>query len=677
MTSAAMPPRGERRAFTQLDLNQDFLYHPSPTSTISVTTTAKFLFSQCRCTWEKTQTMLYSLFPILYWLPRYKVKQDLLPDIIAGCTVAIMHIPQGMGYALLANVPPVQGIYLAVFPVLIYVIMGTSRHASMGSFAVVCLMTGKVVAQFQDELNKVNPVPGDSNFTSSKDEELIHAHHAIQIASALALSMGLFQVLMGIFQMGRLTVFLSDTLVSAFTTGAAVHVMTSQMKLIFGLPLPRHYGLSIIVQTYRDLFPMLPQTNVADLIASLVTMLALILNNELIKPWLGKRCPVPLPMELICVVVGTGVSYGTNLTAKYNVSTVGYIPPGLPNPVVPPMWLMGNMDFLLQSAITAIMAYATAYSMAILLARRGGYQILPNQEFLAQGAGNVFGGMFQCPPLGASLARSLVLEGVGGKTLLATLVSCVLLFFILLFLAPLFSTLPKSVLAGIIVISLKGLFSQFRDLKKAWLVSKLEAVVWMTTFLSVVLIDIVYGLAIGVAASLTTLIWRDQRAYACVLGHIPNTGIFVDVRRYYLENKNGEEAVNISRNLEEEGEEETVWQLPFRHLIFDFTGVNFVDASGIAVLTFLVAQYKDIGVDVYIAGAKEPQMEMFRRTAFFDTVPMAHFFPSVHDAVLHCTSIIQLEFPDGGLMTECSISESGSDSFPRPRKFDIMTSHGD
>ncbi|CAG0894714.1 unnamed protein product [Darwinula stevensoni] len=532
MSAMESPFSRPRRSFTQQDLQQEFHYRSEDPITVGEKARS-FFGSHCQCSWEKAKATFFSFFPIFYWLPRYNVQRDLLPDIVAGCTVAIMHVPQGLAYALLANLPPIYGIYMAFFPVPIYVLMGTSRHISMGSFAVVTLMTGKVVEVYKDKLDGMQSEQSLQNSTALSTDDT-DIHRAILVASAVSLTVGLFQILMGVVQMGRLTVFLSDTLVSAFTTGAAVHVATSQVQHVFGLPLPKHYGPTKLIQTYRDFFPMIVSSNVAALIVSGVTMLVLVLNNDFLKSHLAKMCRFPVPIELICVVIGTGVSYAANLHGNYDLATVGDLPTGLPHPEVPPVWLMREVDFTIQCLVIAIVSYATSISLAKLFARKANYHVCPNQELLAQGAGNAFGAAFGCPPFAASLARSLVQESVGGKTQVASLVSCALLVFILFFLAPLFEALPKCVLAGIILVALRGMFLQVKDLKTAWRVSKLDAFVWVSTFLAVTLIDIDYGLAIGVAASLFSLIWRCQRAYACVLGHIPDMGIYVDVCRFGL-----------------------------------------------------------------------------------------------------------------------------------------------
>lgn len=150
-----------------------------------------------------------SLFPVFNWLPFYNIQKDLLWDVQAGFTVAVLHIPQGMGYAALGGVHPVIGIYMAIFPVLVYFLMGTSRHISLGSFSIICLMVAK-------------PVSEHSNTFSP-----------IEVATVVCLTVGLVQVLFGICRVGSLSMFMSEALISGFTTGAAILVGISQLGHVF------------------------------------------------------------------------------------------------------------------------------------------------------------------------------------------------------------------------------------------------------------------------------------------------------------------------------------------------------------------------------------------------------------------------------------------------------------
>ncbi|CAG0914345.1 unnamed protein product [Notodromas monacha] len=419
-----------------------------------------------------------------------------------------------MAYAMLSGLPAVNGLYMAFFPVLVYIIFGSSKHNSIGTFAVVLLMTGTVSLELMEK-------HGSSH---------LHDYTITQTVALVTFAVGMWQMIMGLLRLGALSVLLSDVLVSGFTTGAAVHVLTSQLKGIFGITVPRQTRFPKLIRTHWYVLNHLKESNVVALIVSFVTMFILVINNDFVKPRLARRCSVPVPIELIAVVGGTLLSYLLNLNAEYKVPVIGEVPTGLPAPESPPLELLH--DALAGSIVIAVVAYTTSYSMARIFARRLNYAIDANQELLALGLANIVGSFFQCGPVAASLSRSLIQESVGGATQIASIVSAGLIVIVLLFLGPLFEPLPRCILSSIIVVSLKGMFLQLRDLKQAWQSSKLDAMIWVATFLSVVIVDIDYGLAIGVAVSLITLLWRNQHAYACTLGEIPRTGIFVDSQRF-------------------------------------------------------------------------------------------------------------------------------------------------
>lgn len=185
-------------------------------------------------------------------------------------------------------------------------------------------------------------------------------------------------------------------------------------------------------------------------------------------------------MELILVVSGTLASRYLHLDTLYEVDTINLIPTGFPAPELPSFNLMSSL--VSDAFIIAIVSYSVSVSMALIFAKKENYKIDFNQELLAIGTGNILGSGFRCIPFAASLSRSVIQHAVGGKTQIASLVSCGILVFILLWIGPFFEALPKAVLAGIIVVSLKGLLWQIKDLNKFWKLSKLDGIIWMVTF---------------------------------------------------------------------------------------------------------------------------------------------------------------------------------------------------
>ena len=185
-------------------------------------------------TWEALFLKLKRHLPILEWLPRYKIKSFLVSDLIAGLTVGIMNIPQGMAYAMLVTLNPINGLYISFFPLLIYGIFGSSKHLAVGAIAIVSLLSGSVV----DRVARENPIPTSINVTNASDLVPISqtdADYRVNIAATLALLVGLLQFLMGLSGLGFLSSYFSDTFISGYTSGSAVHVVVSQIKEIFGM----------------------------------------------------------------------------------------------------------------------------------------------------------------------------------------------------------------------------------------------------------------------------------------------------------------------------------------------------------------------------------------------------------------------------------------------------------
>lgn len=537
---------GHRRyAYNYLDFRSkyQFMKPQSKSVTNTVADAAKSKCTNCSQTvssqfwWDFAKRRL----PVLDWVQYYSIRQNLLCDIIAGITVGVMHIPQGMAYAMLANVPPVIGLYVSLFPVIIYVFMGTSKHVSIGTFAVLCLMLSKSVDRFATEPDSP---PSTSSLTltltsnqtltlSNNTSEVIPnvaIYSSVEVAVVVCFVVGFLQIGMGIFQLGSLSVFLSDTLISGFTTGAAVHVFTSQVKNLFGVATPVRNGICKIAYTYYDLFSNIHTANYVSMIVSVITIIILIFVNEYLNPLLKSKLKIPLPIELLMIICGTLASHYIEFNSKYVVKVVGYIPTGLPYPEVPKFELIPGV--LADSAAIAVVGFTIAMSMARLFAKKHKYDINANQELLAMGTGNIISSFFSCFPCCASLSRSLIQEGTGGKTQVAGLVSCIFLLVIILVVGPLFESLPNCILSSIIVVALKGMFKQFNDLREIWKVSKLDSLIWINTFLGVVITDVDIGLAIGIGTSMLIVVIRAQRPYTCLLGQVPETDIYLDVSKY-------------------------------------------------------------------------------------------------------------------------------------------------
>uniref|UniRef100_A0A8B9S852 Solute carrier family 26 member 5 n=1 Tax=Apteryx owenii TaxID=8824 RepID=A0A8B9S852_APTOW len=474
------------------------------------------------CSSKKAKSHLYSFLPILKWLPRYPVKEYLLGDIISGISTGVMQLPQGLAYALLAAVPPVFGLYSSFYPVFLYTFFGTSKHISIGTFAVISMMVGGVAVRVvPDEVVSV-----DLNSTNVTDLFAARDAERVQVAVTLALLSGIIQLCLGLLRFGFVAIYLTEPLVRGFTTAAAVHVFTSQLKYLLGVKTNRYSGPLSVIYSIAAVISEITTTNIASLIVGLTCIVMLLIGKE-INLRFKKQLPVPIPMEIIVVIIGTGVSAGMNLTDSYGVDVVGNIPQGLRAPKVPEIQLIPTI--FVDAVAIAIVGFSMAVSMAKIFALKHGYTIDGNQELIALGICNSVGSFFQSFTITCSMSRSLVQESTGGKTQIAGTLSSIMVLLVIVAIGYLFEPLPQTVLAAIVMVNLKGMFKQFGDIAHFWRISKIELV---STFVASLLLGLDYGLLTAVTFAMITIIYRTQSPQYRILGQIPDTDIYCDVEEY-------------------------------------------------------------------------------------------------------------------------------------------------
>uniref|UniRef100_A0A672KFC1 Solute carrier family 26 member 6 n=1 Tax=Sinocyclocheilus grahami TaxID=75366 RepID=A0A672KFC1_SINGR len=458
-----------------------------------------------RCTGPRFKSCFLSFVPLLAWLPRYPFRENAIGDLISGISVGIMHLPQGMAYALLAAVPPVFGLYSSFYPILIYFIFGTSKHISVGTYAVMSVMIGSVTERLAPDSDFV--IPGnDTNSTTldivSRDAE------RVKIAATVTFLSGIFQVLLlGLVRFGFVVTYLSEPLVRAYTTAAAIHVIVSQLKYSFGINPQRYSGPLSLIYTVIEVCALLGQTNIGTLVVSIVTIIGLVAAKEL-SALAARKIPIPIPVELITIIIATVVSWQMDLKTEYGVEVVGEIPSGLQAPVAPAVSLLGSM--VGDAFALAVVGYGIAISLGRIFALKYAYKVDSNQELIALGLSNSIGGLFNCFAISCSMSRTMVQVSTGGKSQVAGAISAVVILVILLKIGELFEELPKAVLAAIIYVNLQGMMKQFGDICSLWRTNKVDMVVWVMTLILTVLFNPDMGLAASIAFSILTVVFRTQ-----------------------------------------------------------------------------------------------------------------------------------------------------------------------
>ncbi|XP_040904056.1 solute carrier family 26 member 6 [Toxotes jaculatrix] len=655
-----------------------------------------------RCSGPRLKSCLLRSIPVISWLPRYPFRDNALGDLISGISVGIMQLPQGMAYALLASVPPVFGLYSSFYPVLVYFIFGTSKHISLGTYAVMSVMIGGVTDRLAPDSNFMI---WDNETNSSIIDTISRDAERVRVAAAVTFISGLFQILLGLVQFGFVVTYLSEPLVRGYTTGAAIHVIVSQLKYTFGINPVRHNGPLSLIYTVLELCYLIPETNIGTLVVSIVAIIGLILAKEL-NTYLSKKLPVPIPVELLAIIIATVVSWQVNLEEKYGVDVVGVIPSGLQPPVLPAASLFGQV--IGDAFALSVVGYGIAISLGRIFALKYGYKVDSNQELIALGLSNSIGGIFQCFAISCSMSRTMVQESTGGKTQVAGALSAIVILVIVLWIGRLFEDLPKAVLAAIIFVNLHGMMKQFMDIPALWRSNKVDMVIWVGTFILTLLFNPDLGLAAAIGFSMLTVIFRTQLPKYSLLGQVPDTDIYrpledynqvrpvpgilifrssatlyfanaemyqdalgkksgiditkilsakkkLEAKRKRHEKKNAKKAKKAAKRnaVNMEGEPERVEQkdiatieidgernpsLP-RAIILDLSPVNFLDTVGVKTLRNIQRDYGEIGIEVVLTGCQTGVVENLQTGGFFnDKVTKSCLFSTIHDAVLHCQS---------------------------------------
>lgn len=472
------------------------------------------------CTCADILQRFLSFFPVISWLPKYQ-KHYLLRDISAGITLGIMQIPQGMAYGMLTTLPPIYGLYASLIPVLVYFLMGSSKHLSIGTFAIISLMVGEVV---QKNMN-VN-FPSRSNGTTDSQYDQLLVESRIEYAVTVSFLVGAIQFVLGFFRVGFITIFLSDPLISGFTTGAAFHVFSSQVKHLVGMRIPRDKtsGYFSLFKLYGYIFSHIKETNIGALIIGVVATIILFVVKYLTQKYKDK-IKFPIPAELIVVILGTGLSYGLKFKETYSIPILENVPKGLPPLSSPKFSYM--QDMIIDCVSIAVVSYAISVSVAKAFAKKNNYKVDANQELYAYGAVNMVGSFLSCFVASASLSRSLIQENLG-STQLAGIFASALIVLTLTVLAPLFVYLPRAILAAIVLVALKGLFKQFSMLKVLWKASVIDMGIWIVSFIAVIIFGVDVGLATGLFVNLLVSVVRNSRPSTTLMGQVKGTEIYMD-----------------------------------------------------------------------------------------------------------------------------------------------------
>ncbi|MEW6476016.1 MAG: solute carrier family 26 protein [Actinomycetota bacterium] len=578
--------------------------------------------------------------PVFDWLPGYG-RGDLKGDFVAGLTVGAMLIPQSMGYALLAGLPPQVGLYSAVLPLVVYAAIGWSRQLGVGPTAISSLLTSAGLAHLSG---------GDPALT-------------VELAAALAVMVGLMRIALGVGRLGFMVSFLSRPVLSGFTSAAAILIAASQLKYLLGIDLEQGERVHRIV---AEAAGRLDEVQGAALAVGLGGIALLAAVRRWLPSW---------PGALIAVAAATGAVIAFDLE-DHHVSVVGDIPGRLPSIGVPTAGFDHLGDLVPTALAITMLGFVESIAIAKVFAQRHRYTIKPNRELVALGASTVAAGLSHGYPVSGSFSRTAVNAVSGARTQMAGIISAGVVALTLAVLTPLFRPLPHAVLASVVIMAVARLVD-VGEARRLWTVKRSDFWLLTLAFAGTLAFGVELGLGISVVASLAVVLRQTTRPHIAVLGRIPGTTQFRNVERspsavttagvvvvrvdapLYFANLDYLREKLATLEEEQDGR--------MRVLVLDATSVTELDSSADTALVEIADDLARRDIELYLAGVKGRLLDVMRRSGSYEHLGADHFFLSADDAVRHAEAVLgtgpELDIADRG---EVLIEETRELHLPPP-----------
>ena len=552
---------------------------------------------QCNIFWSR-------FFPFLRWWPRVN-RETLKSDLIAGLTGAVIVLPQGVAFALIAGLPPVYGLYSAMVPPIIAALFGSSRHLISGPTTAISIVVFATVSKFAE--------PGSAQF--------------IGMALTLTFLAGAYQFALGLARMGALVNFVSHSVVVGFTAGAAILIATSQLKHFFGIKIPA--GESFL-HTWQDIFQQIHDINPYVTAIAAATLITGILFMRYKPKW---------PGMLFAMIIGSVVAALLAYETKA-IQLVGELPQQLPPFSLPDLSLK-SLKVLGSGALAiAMLGLVEAVSIARSVALKSGQRINGNQEFIGQGLANIVGSFFSSYASSGSFTRSGINYTAGAITPMAAIFAAISLALIVLIVAPLAAYLPIAAMAGILLIVAYRLID-FHHIANILRTSKRESAVLLTTFFATLFVELEFAIYVGVMLSLVIYLMRTSRPNIVTRTpdpHSPGRHMVTDPKlpecpQLKIVRVDGSLFFGAVDHVQNQFQQFLVQNPGQKHLLIIGNGINFVDIAGAEMLVQEARRRRNLGGGVYLSKVKEEACRILKRGGFVDHLGDEHIFVTKVDAI--------------------------------------------
>jgi high affinity sulfate transporter 1 len=552
-----------------------------------------------------SSSVAHRLLPILRWVPGYR-REWLLADVLAGLAVWAVMVPEGMAYAGIVGVPPIMGLYTIVPPLVAYALLGTSRLLVVGpdtaTGLISALTVGAIAAQGTVEFNA--------------------------LTSTLAVLIGAFFLLFGALRMGWVAAFIPTPVMRGFIEGLVCVTIIGQVPHLLGIEGTSGNFFIKLWSVLRHL----PDISLAPVVTGLLSLIAMLLLRHL-----APRIPAALVVAVAATFL-VGLVGGETAA----VSVVGELPSGLPHLVLPNLDLAILWELAPGALAIVLVGYAEALGGAKAAAMQGGGDIDPNQELIAHGPANILSGLFGGFLVVGSLSKTSVAMAAGARTQLGNLVAAVFCFLTLVFLTPLFRGMPHPALAAIVIAAMLHL-SKPEYLRDLLARSRWEFVLAAIVIAGELTLGVPHGIALGVALSLAMLIYRTSHPQGAVLGQLPGTEAYRDVRRHpeaitfpglLIWRVGGDLFFASAGHLDEGLKAALAASHPLaKHVLLDADSVNFGDTTGCDAALSTIKELQSQGITFAFARVRDEVRERMRLGGIEAVIGPANFYERVTDGV--------------------------------------------
>lgn len=406
---------------------------------------------------------------------------------------------------------------------------------SIGTNAVIALIAADMVSiETADAviISNASAISGNETSTGAPNTftEAEFMAYKVSIVACSTFIVGCILVLMGVLRLGFLTTYQSTSFIGGFTTAAAFHIFTSQITKALGVKIPLISGKGKIIFIYKEIFQVIGNTNVASLVTTLITAVVILIVKDCINERFKDKLKIPIPIDLIVVVLGAIIPRFSKVHEAFNIQIVGEFESGIPPPAMPSFSHFGSI--LPLSMEMALLVYFLNIAMANLCADKHEYEVDDNQEAIAYGLTNVCCAFFQCFPASTAPPRTMILSNMGAKTTLNGVSTCLVMLLVILVLGQYFTALPVPVLAAMIMVAVKPLLLQVKDLPSIFRVNVYDFVIWMVACLAGIFLDLPFGLYLGFAAAFFIVVFQNQMSGTHVVERAKDDHLYLPKSSY-------------------------------------------------------------------------------------------------------------------------------------------------